>query len=943
MDDLREEIRTNQEMTEAQKEQANAEIDKLERDKQKFLVAMTAVTVMTTSLVATASAPLMISAILAGYSAIAPYFWEHRIGLIKGCDPIENVFSDENEHNGNWIQLDSDYLYYDQFWRIDYYKISQSGYYYLSAPKTPLIYIGIGDDAESVIDPIDVTICLHGYSGSISVYNGSTIHIRDCKYKEDENGDVVGGGTLSGVEMADRGQLIIDRVNVSGSIRSYGSEVIINGGTITRSGNNTIAISSQNGGNITINEAAINVGGVLAQGGGNITVNEAIINAGGVLAQDGGNITINGGAVLGYADVHDIDRNAFARSCGMWTDSGKITVNNSETSMIATETGEITIYNGQIGTTSLGISNYNGTVHVFDGTIKGIQNEKGTVNVSGGTIAYYSSGISNGTDGTVNITGGVISSTQGNGISNKGVLNISGGLITGDRGCVENDNGKVTIFDGTLDGRDDGSIASTIQTKGTDSVVTIKGGMFYGNVNPANDSGAVIISNGAFYRTIDNYHQKVTLLINKDTDIKLGYGGDPAFAYSIYRDDYYKPPYVKYDTDYSGGIIYYNSKSESGTPITIEQAAAIDYTQPYIRIKAADNGGNPGTYTLTVNASPTAGGSVSGGGTYDEGETVVVTATANSGYRFVRWMENRATVCTSTIYTFIAEADRTLTAVFEQISDYSGSSDSNIDYEPYEPLYKNTVPDRITGGTVNVLPTSASEGQRVTITVKPYAGYELDTLTITDSKGNILTLTDQGDGKYTFIMPDSKVNIDVSFKSIVPPINFSDVPRTAYYYDAVTWAVSNGITYGVTDTAFGPDVACTRAQIVSFLWRQAGSPKMDGDNPFTDVSASDYYYDAVLWAVANGITYGSSDTTFSPSDVCTRAQAMTFLYRDRKSPAISGTGGFTDVPAGEYYADAVQWAVFNGVTAGTTTTTFSPAQDCTRAQIVSFLYRARVN
>lgn len=275
--------------------------------------------------------------------------------------------------------------------------------------------------------------------------------------------------------------------------------------------------------------------------------------------------------------------------------------------------------------------------------------------------------------------------------------------------------------------------------------------------------------------------------------------------------------------------------------------------------------------------------------------------------------------------------------------DYSSGDSSNSD-----PTYSITLPSRVTGGAVKVTPTSASERQRVTITVKPNTGYELDILTATDSRGNTLTLTDQGDGKYTFIMPNSKVSIDVSFKAItssthVVPINFTDVQPSAYYYDAVVWAVENGITFGITDTTFGPDMVCTRAQIVSFLWRAAGSPKMNADNPFTDVSANDYYYDSVLWAVEQGITFGTTSTTFNPNSICTRAQAVSFLYRAQKSPVISGTNSFADLAPGAYYTDAVQWAVDNSVTAGTTATTFSPEQDCTRAQIVTFLYRDRAN
>ena len=172
------------------------------------------------------------------------------------------------------------------------------------------------------------------------------------------------------------------------------------------------------------------------------------------------------------------------------------------------------------------------------------------------------------------------------------------------------------------------------------------------------------------------------------------------------------------------------------------------------------------------------------------------------------------------------------------------------------------------------------------------------------------------------------------------PMNFTDVPADAYYSDAVKWAVAEGITKGTSDTTFGPDVSCTRAQMVTFLWRAAGSPEpTTANNPFTDVQAGSYYYDAVLWAVEQGITSGTSATTFAPDAVCTRAQTVTFLYRAAGSPAVSG-GSFADVSADAYYADAVAWAVSEGVTVGTSDTTFSPDMNCTRAQIVTFMYRA---
>lgn len=171
------------------------------------------------------------------------------------------------------------------------------------------------------------------------------------------------------------------------------------------------------------------------------------------------------------------------------------------------------------------------------------------------------------------------------------------------------------------------------------------------------------------------------------------------------------------------------------------------------------------------------------------------------------------------------------------------------------------------------------------------------------------------------------------------PMNFTDVPADAYYSDAVKWAVAEGITKGTSDTTFGPDVSCTRAQMVTFLWRQAGAPKATSNNPFTDVQAGSYYYDAVLWAVEQGITSGTSATTFTPDDTVTRAQTVTFLWRQAGAPVVNYAMSFADVDANAYYGEAVRWAVSEGITSGTSDSTFSPDMDCTRAQIVTFLYR----
>ena len=265
---------------------------------------------------------------------------------------------------------------------------------------------------------------------------------------------------------------------------------------------------------------------------------------------------------------------------------------------------------------------------------------------------------------------------------------------------------------------------------------------------------------------------------------------------------------------------------------------------------------------------------------------------------------------------------------------YSGGSSS------YDPTYSVSTPSKTENGSVTVSPKNASKGDTVTVTVKPDSGYVLETLTVTDKNGNELTLKDKGDGKYTFTMPAGKVEVKATFMEDNSMLNFFyDVPNGAYFYEAVKWAVDKGITNGLSDTMFGPYESCTRAQIVTFLWRAAGSPEPKTVSSFTDVPASAYYAKAVAWAVENGITNGMTVTMFAPDATCTRGQSVTFLYRALKGTA-SGSANFTDVKSDAFYADAISWAVANNVTNGTSNTTFSPNADCTRAEIVTFLYRA---
>ena len=263
-------------------------------------------------------------------------------------------------------------------------------------------------------------------------------------------------------------------------------------------------------------------------------------------------------------------------------------------------------------------------------------------------------------------------------------------------------------------------------------------------------------------------------------------------------------------------------------------------------------------------------------------------------------------------------------------SSSSGSSGSS--YAVSAPSAKN--------GDVTVSPKNASKGDRVTVTVTPDKGYELDKLTVKDASGNKLKLTDKGNGKYTFTMPGSKVTVSAEFVEEQAASIFADVPTDAYYAKAVEWAVKKGITNGKANGLFGSNDPCTRGQIVTFLWRAAGSPAPKGTAKVpADVLPGSYCYDAVAWALENSITNGLADGTFGVNSTCTRGQSVTFLYR-AMGTAPTTVNGFTDVAVGDFYAEAVAWAVENGVTSGTSASAFSPNAGCTRAQIVTFLYRA---
>ena len=439
--------------------------------------------------------------------------------------------------------------------------------------------------------------------------------------------------------------------------------------------------------------------------------------------------------------------------------------------------------------------------------------------------------------------------------------------------------------------------------------------------------------------TLENCEIKVTDIRTGDGTylncaVAVQYGGT-----ATVKSGTYTAPYAAYVYN-SGGTI----NIENGTFTGVVRADATTDTTAVINIKNGSfngeiqKGGGPGSETISIN-----------GGTFsfdpstkvkNNGTDYIVkragsegaytyTVLAKSGLTSGVYLTDPSGALASNYYVS-STANGVWTVSYSAPSSGGGSSSSSRRYDVSAPSVKH--------GDVTVSPKSASKGDTVTITVKPDSGYELDTLTVKDASGSKIKVKDKGDGKFTFTMPASKVTVSAEFAEI-ETLDFADVPTDAYYYEAVKWAAKKGITGGIGNGLFGPNQPCTRAQIVTFLWRAAGSPEPKTMSSFADVSMDAYYAKAVAWAVENCITTGTGDGKFSPDATCTRAQSVTFLFR-AIGKLVDSKAEFSDVLADSYYANAVDWAVENGVTNGIGDGLFGPDNSCTRAQIVTFLYRA---
>ena len=592
-----------------------------------------------------------------------------------------------------------------------------------------------------------------------------------------------------------------------------------------------------------------------------------------------------------------------------------------------------------------------------------------TLNLNGMTLTNVDDHtILNNGNLTITGTGRVDNISHAKGaLYNKGTVVINGGTFdrSKENGKTSNDSGSnswytiknvgsMTIHDGATvqtagnnaalgkfsslvsNGYFDANDYST--NKGLDQpILTIDGGTFRGGLNTIkNDDRAKLTINGG---TFSNYYQAVV----QNHNIAEITGGTFTAA-----SDANAETYGIYNCG-CGAEIDLGTLTVSGGTFTGATYAVAEVSS----LNAAVNisGGQfAGTKAAIVKSSTSKATIAVSGGTFSSdpsvhvvgnGNTNIVkragsegaytyTVLAKSGLTSGVYLTNPSGALASNYYVS-STANGVWTVSYSAPSSGGGSSSSSRRYDVSAPSVKH--------GDVTVSPKSASKGDTVTITVKPDSGYELDTLTVKDASGSKIKVKDKGDGKFTFTMPASKVTVSAEFAEI-ETLDFADVPTDAYYYEAVKWAAKKGITGGIGNGLFGPNQPCTRAQIVTFLWRAAGSPEPKGTAAgMTDVVSGSYYEKAVAWAIENGVTTGTTATTFSPDATCTRAQAVTFLARALNAKA-AGKAEFSDVPANSYFAEAVAWAAANGVTEGVGNGMFAPDNDCTRGQIVTFLYRA---
>ena len=706
---------------------------------------------------------------------------------------------------------------------------------------------------------------------------------------------------------------------------SYGGGVeIVSGGAFTMNGGNIVGCTAHAGGGVYVE-------GTFTMTGGSIAGCVATTGSGGgVLVNAGGTFVMSGGSIAGCTAASKFAGGGGISNAGTTTLSGSAKIQNCRVS-----------YNGYGGgIESAGALTVNGNVEITDcmmGTIPdAMYFENGTV--SGGRF-----------DGVVTKLGGtIIGGTFDDKVTNQGGT-ISDGTFNGR--VVNEDNIENGMFNGEVFNQSkgtikNGSFSGTVTNQGG----TISGGMFT-ETSTVNNKGT--IEKGTFSGTVENAAKgKITdgTFTETSTVNNKGTIGGGTFSSTVTNNG-----------TINGGTFAVTFDTKGGNNVPVENVLnGQKATKPADPTRAGYTFGGwyteeactnpygfatPVTNALTLYAKWTINQYTitfkPGNG--DEDTTITqnygtpVTAPANptrTGYTFAGWDKEIPATMPAENMTVTA----LWTAVGSSSSGGGSSSSGGSSREDWEPSYAVSTPGKTENGTVSVNPKNAGQGDRVTLTVKPDPGHVLETLTVLDSKGKALPLTDKGGGMFTFTMPNGQVEVKAVFAAEVKTASFRDVPVDAYYYDAVKWAAEKGITTGQADGLFGSDRSCTRAQIITFLWRAAGSPVVNYAMEMGDVSADAYYAEAVRWALSRGITSGTGGGAFSPDDACTRAQAVTLLARALSTKA-GGKAEFSDVPTDSYYAGAVAWAVENGITTGVGGGRFDPNATCTRAQIATFLYR----
>ena len=837
------------------------------------------------------------------------------------AETVENDFYAALQATNGSIKLENDFVY-EKAMEVNHNLTIDLNGYVLTIPKSICVNSGAH---LTIID--SNSNAPHNFEP-----NADGLWVLDENGSETVTGGVITGGTGY--------QYHKTHPTGVGYIKEYGGGVCVKvDGSLSMTGGNIVGCTAMQGGGVYVE-------GDFSMTGGSI-VGCTAMQGGGVYMAVGDNesaaFSMSGNAIIRCCKAvssnasgggvyvlvsFTMSENAAIRDCECIANSGSamgggvyVAYHNKNTEF--TMGGNAVIENCNVTTASQSswIKSYGGGVYVSSKGSLTLKDQAAirkcsAANTAGGTS--YGGGIFNtgdltiggsaeiGKNCTADIGSGIYMEVSSYSSASKN-LYANGGVIEGEVALNNSSNyGAKLMITGSDEGVTEfkGSVLNNngIIEKGefTGEVTnngTISGGEFTGTVINGEDgtiAEGVSIPNLIFIVTFDNEGTKTTETFAK--------GGNLTAPTTQTKEGY------RFD-----GWYYDNNGSEAKWNFDTDTVTrAMTLKAKWVQ-----------TYTVTFETS---GGSAVGPVTVDAGSTVTKPADpARSGYAFDGWYTENTY---ENPYDFHAAVTGSLTLYAK----WNAIVYSDPTYAVSAPTAEN--------GKVTVSPRYAERGERVTVTLTPDEGFELESLTVTDSRGNELTLTDKGDGRYTFTMPASKVEIKATFMEDNSVLNFFyDVPNDAYYFEAVKWAAENGITGGVGNSLFAPNQPCTRAQIVTFLWRAAGSPVVNYAMDLSDVAEDVYYAEAVRWALSEGITTGTGESSFSPDATCTRAQAVTFLARALNANA-SGKAEFGDVPTDSYFAEAVAWAAANGVTEGVGGGLFGSDNSCTRGQIVTFLYRA---